>query len=149
MAKISINMAEITSDTPSGSSDTLNRLYSDRIDMLRARVSVLAGRDKALMQMYLRNGSTFSQMARLAGVNEATIARRINKLISRLVDGEYITCLRKRNQLDAMDRCIAKDYFIEGLSQKKIAIKRNITIYCVRKKLHKIQRLVRVTDGAA
>ena len=149
MAKIRINMAELSSDTASGKDDSVNRVYSDRIDMLRARLSVLSGKDKALMQMYLRNGSTFSQMARLAGVNEATIARRINKLVSRLVNGEYITCIRNRNQLDTLERNIARDYFIEGLSQRKIAIKRDITIYCVRKKLQKIQSLVRVSNGAA
>ena len=54
--------------------------YRDRIDMLRSRVNLLIGKDKLLMKMYLENGNSFRQMARLAGVNETCIARRIYKV---------------------------------------------------------------------
>ena len=113
-----------------------------RIDLLRARVDILTGRDRAIMKFYLENGSTFSQMARLAGVNEATIARRIHKLTKRLLDGEYIVCLRNRDKFSAVERAIAKDYFLDGNPQTKIAAKRKISVYRVRKTLNKIQRLV-------
>ena len=66
--------------------------FKDRIDLLRSRVGLLAGRDRALMQIYLDNSGTFSQMAKIAGVNESNIARRIHKLVRRLLDGQYITC---------------------------------------------------------
>ncbi|MFH1369932.1 MAG: hypothetical protein ABII09_01390 [Planctomycetota bacterium] len=55
--------------------------FADRIDLLRCRAELLTGRDRALVQMYLDNAGTFSQMARLAGVNEANVARRIHKVI--------------------------------------------------------------------
>jgi len=114
-------------------------VYADRIELLWARSQILAGKDKALMEMYLKNGSTFRQMARLAGVSEGTIARRVHKLIRRLLDGEYIGCLRKRDQLDSLELAIARDYFLEGLSQKKIALKREVAVYQVRKALKKIK----------
>lgn len=114
---------------------------TDLVELLQARVGILAGRDKALMQMYLTNGSTFNQMARLAGVSEWTIARRIHKLIRKLLGGEYITCLRNRGQLDSLEQAIAKDYFLEELSQRIIAAKRNVTIYRVRKAVKKMRSL--------
>ena len=114
-------------------------IYADQIELLRARAQILGGKDKALMEMYLKNGSTFSQMARLAGVSEATISRRVHRLVRRLLDGEYIRCLRKQGQLDSLEQSIARDYFIEGLSQKKIALKRAVTAYQVHKTLKKIK----------
>lgn len=120
--------------------------HRDRIDLLRSRVSLLAGRDKLLMTMYLENGNTFYQMAKLVGVNEATIARRIHKLMRRLIAGEYITCLRNRDKFTKPEMDIAKDYFLLGVSIRKIAAKRHCSYYRVRETLKEIQQLVR-TDS--
>ena len=121
--------------------------YRDRIDLLRSRVSLLTGKDRLLMTMYLENGNTFRQMARLAGVNEASIARRIYKVTKRLIDGEYITCLKNRDKFTGSEMAVAKDYLLLGLSQRKISIKHNCSIYRIRKILKKIQQLVRVSDS--
>jgi len=119
--------------------------YRDRIDLLRSRVNLLTGKDKLLMTMYLENSNSFRQMARLAGVNESCIARRIYRLIKRLLDGEYITCLRNRDKFSKRELAIAKDYFLLGLSMKKIAVKRRRSYYRVRETLKKIQRLITIT----
>jgi predicted DNA-binding protein YlxM (UPF0122 family) len=121
--------------------------YRDRIDLLRSRVGLLTGKDKMLMTMYMENGNSFRQMARLSGVNEANIARRIHKVTKRLINGEYITCLRNRDKFDRGELDIAKDYFLAGLSMKKIAKKRDCTYYCVRKTLKKIQGLIKIADS--
>ncbi len=116
----------------------------DRIDLLRSRVNLLTGRDRLLMIMYLDNANTFRQMARLAGVNEANIARRIHKIIKRLIDGEYITCLRNRQMFNGTEMLIAKQYFLLGWSIRKIAGEQSLSYYGVRKSLKKIQHLVQV-----
>ncbi len=130
------------------STSTAKIAYRDRIDMLRSRVSLLSGKDRLVMTMYLENGNTFRQMARLAGVNETSIARRIYKVTKRLIDGEYITCLRNRDKFTRTEMGVAKDYFLAGLSQRKIAVKRSCSIYRVCKILRKIQRLIRPTETA-
>jgi len=119
--------------------------YRDRIDLLRSRVNLLTGKDRLLMTMYLENSNSFRQMARLAGVNESSIARKIHRVTKRLIDGEYITCLRNRNKFSKTEMAIAKDYFLLGLSMKKIAGKRRRSYYRVRETLKKIQRLVTIT----
>jgi len=121
--------------------------YRDRIDLLRSRVNLLTGKDKLLMTMYLENSNSFRQMARLAGVNETRIARRIHKVTKRLIDGEYITCLRNRNKFTKTEMAIAKDYFLLGLSMKKIAGRRRRSYYRVRETLKKIQRLVTIVNS--
>lgn len=120
----------------------------DRIDLLCSRVSLLTDKDKLLMTMYLKNGNTFRQMARLAGVNESTIARRIHKITKRLIDSEYIMCLRNRDKFTRTELGIARDYFLGGLAIRKIATKRHLTYYRVRETLKKIQQLVRTINGA-
>ena len=116
--------------------------YRSRIELLRSRAEMLAGRDKLLMTMYLDNGNTFRQMALLAGTSEASIARRIHRVTKRLIDSKYITCIRNRDRFTGAEMMVAKDYFLLGLSIRKIAAKRQRSFYGVRKTLKGIQRLI-------
>ena len=118
--------------------------FEDRIDMIRSRAELLKGRDRALIEMYLDKQGTFSQMARLAGVNEANVARRIHKLIRRLLDGQYITCLHYRDKFTEEQIEMARDYFVDGLSMREIADRHEITYYSVRRTMKQIQRLTAV-----
>jgi hypothetical protein len=122
----------------------INNACRERIDILRNRAEQLTGKDRLIMTMYLDNANTFRQLARLAGVNEVTLARRIHRITKRLMDGAYITCLHNRNQFTGLEMKIARDYFLAGLGQRKIAKKRKCTRYQVLKTLRKIQRIVRV-----
>ena len=119
-----------------------------KIDLLRSRVGLLTGKDRALMQIYLDNSGTFSQMAKIAGVNEANIARRIYKLVRRLLDGQYITCLRNRDKFTQEQIEMARDYFVDGLPMGEIADRHEITYYEVRKTMKKIQQLTSVPASA-
>ena len=117
----------------------------DRIDLLRGRAGLLTGKDGALMQMYLNGTGTIGQMARLAGVNEANVARRIHKLVRRLLDGQYIACLRSRDKLTQEQIEMARDYFVDGLPMSEIAWRHDTTYYTVRQTMRKIQRLTSVS----
>lgn len=145
--EVGLTMKKIHANIPQ-STLTAKNACRDRIELLRSRASLLTGKDKLLMTMYLENGNSFRQIAQLTGVNEACIARRIYKVTKRLLDGEYITCLRNRDKLTKTEMGIAKDYFLSGLSTKKIAKKHDSTYYRVRKTLKKIQRLVTTIETA-
>ena len=116
--------------------------YRSKIDLLRSRVELLTGKDRLLLTMYLDKGNSFRQMAQLAGVNETIIARRIRKLIKRLTDGQYITCLRNADRFTQTQMAIAMDYFLIGLSMKRIARRRRRTYYCVRQNLKHIKEII-------
>jgi transposase-like protein len=118
--------------------------FDGRLDIIRSRVGLLAGKDRAIMQMYLDNSGTFRRMARLARVNEANVARRIHKLVRRLLDGQYITCLRSRHKFTGEQICIARDYFVDGLPMSKIAEKQRVSYSEVRQTMKKIQRITSV-----
>jgi len=114
----------------------------DRIDLLRSRLYLLTGKDKLLMTMYLEYGNSFRQISRLTGTCDTIVARRIRRLMKRLINGQYINCLRNRSHFTKAEMAIAKDYFLTGLSMKKIATKQHLTYYRVRETLKKIQRVI-------
>ncbi|MEE9370955.1 MAG: hypothetical protein V3W45_05730 [Sedimentisphaerales bacterium] len=134
MKKIHVNISQTTLEA--------EKRRRDELDLLRSRLHLLNGKDKVLMTMYLENGSSFRQIARLAGVSDTSIARRINILTERLTDGEYITCLRNRDKFTRDQMTIAKDYFLVGLSMKEIAVKRRWSRYHVRETIIKIKSIL-------
>lgn len=121
-------------------------VYRDRVELLRDRVKLLAGKDKVLMTMYLKNGNSCRQMARLAGVNQANIGRRIRKIAQKLIDGEYIRCLQNRKKLTGFEMVVAKDHFLRGLSIKQIAVNRGRSYYGLRKIVKQIRHVIETAD---
>ena len=120
-------------------------LHRGQMERLQSRLGLLSGKDKVLMTMYIVNGNSFRQIARLRGVSETSIARRIHQISERLTEGEYLRCVRNRDKLNRRQMVIARDYFLTGLSIKGIADKRSLSMYAVRKELYKIRNLIRET----
>ena len=120
--------------------------HRDTIELLRSRVNLLSGRDKLLMTMYMENGNSFRQMARLLGINDRWVSRRIRRLIQRLLDNRYIICIRYRDRFTTDQLAIAKDYFLHGLSIKKVARKKGRSYYHIREAVKQIQQLVKAIE---
>ncbi len=117
-----------------------------RVEVLRSRVELLSGMDKVIMTMYLVNGNTFRQIAQLMGVHETNVSRRILRLIKRISDGGYITCLRNRARFSREELDIAREYFLLGWSMNRIARERAMTYYRVRGMIHRIQGVVKAVE---
>lgn len=139
MKTIHANMAEMDAQTQGP--------YRDEIELLRSRVSLLTGKDKLLMTMYLENHNSFRQIAQLTGVSEARIARKIHRLTKRLLGSEYILCLRHRHRFTKAEMGIARDYYLLGLSRKATAQEHHCSDYQVRKMLRRVQQLLRAEQG--
>lgn len=114
-----------------------------QMEVLQNRLELLSGRDKLLMTMYITNGNSFRQIARLRGVSETSVARRIHQITQRLTDGEFLICVRNREKLNRRQMAVARDYFLTGLPIKQIAGKRGMSVYAVRKELAGIRNLIR------
>ena len=111
-------------------------------EILRNRLDLLDGDERTLMKMYVEAGSSFRQMARLAGVNEVTVARRVRSTTRRLVSGRYLECLRHRKELTDTELKIAKDYYLKALPIKNISANRGWTYYRTQRAIAKIRRLL-------
>ena len=77
----------------------------------------------------------------IAGVNEATVARRIARISKRLMDATYIMCLRNSDILGEENVEIARDLLVRGMSQHQIARRRNVSLYRVRKVMAEVRRI--------
>jgi len=117
-------------------------LHRGRIELLKSRLNLLNGTDKLLMTMYIKHGNSIRQIARIRCASEASIARRIRAVSERLADGPYIDCLRCRDKLTARQLAVAKDYYLMGLSIRRIAAKRRWSYYRVREVLGEIQSII-------
>jgi predicted DNA-binding protein YlxM (UPF0122 family) len=134
MKRVHENIAEQTNSTKGR--------HRGGIELLRSRLNLLSGTDKLLMTMYIEHGNSIRQIARIRGVSETSIARRIHAISKRLTDGPYIECLRKRNKLTRRQLSIAKDYHLMGLSMRQIATKRRWSYYSVRETLIEIRGIL-------
>jgi predicted DNA-binding protein YlxM (UPF0122 family) len=112
------------------------------IELLRSRLGLLSGTDKLLMTMYIQHGNSIRQIARIRGASETSIARRIRAISKRLADGPYIDCLRCREKLTNLQLAVAKDYYLMGLSIRRIAANRRWSYYRVRDVLIEIRNVL-------
>ena len=120
--------------------------HRGQVDLLLSRLHLLEGRAKVMMKMHFEKGNSFRQMARLLGVSESSVARRIHRISSRLLDGRYIACLRNRDRLSSDQMSVAKDYFLRGLSQSKIAEKKRWSLYRVGRTIREIESVIARTQ---
>ncbi len=111
-------------------------------EFLRGRAESLGSEDRALILMYLEGRGSVGQIAKLSGVDESTIRRKVGVIMRRLVGGLYATCLRGRLQLSRLEMAIARDYLARHYSQKAIASSRGVSIYRVRKAIDKVERMI-------
>jgi len=121
---------------------SIKDLCRGRMELLAGRLNLLSGTDKLLMTMYIQHGNSIRQIARIRGVSETRIARRIRAISKRLANGPYIDCLRCRGKLTSRQLAIAKDYYLMGLSIRRIAAKRHCSYYRVRDTLIEIKSIV-------
>jgi predicted DNA-binding protein YlxM (UPF0122 family) len=134
-------MVNICVEIPDRTSNIKNE-FRERNDLLSDRLRLLGGTDRLLMTMYLRNGNSFRQIARLTGISNVSVARRINKVKNRLLDNTYIICLQNRDKFTGMELRVAKDYFVSGVSLRKIMPKHKISYHYAWTIVNKIKRTV-------
>ena len=113
----------------------------ERVELILSRADLLDESDRTLIRMYIENNNSFRQIANLCRVNEATVSRRIKRIIDRLGNDGIETALTRPGKLTRRQRRIACDYFVRGLTAKKIACKYNISYYSVLKTINVVRKL--------
>lgn len=112
------------------------------LELVQGRTNMLTGEDRSLLKMYIEKGTSFAEMARLAGTGEQRIARRVRRIVGRLIDGRYVNCVRRPGKLNIEELGVSRDYFLTGLPLKSIAAKRGLTYHRARKTLKRVRRIL-------
>lgn len=110
-------------------------------EMLRLRAPLLVGEDRLLMSLYLEDGHSVREIARLIGANPSTVARRIRKIAQRLIDETYSVCLENKSAFSGPELAIVRDHFLRGLSFAQIGRKHGTSYYRVRTTVLKARKL--------
>ena len=121
-------------------------VQQDRMDRLRAQSYLLSDKDRTLLAMYLDAGSSVRQIARLTAMSPSTISRRIRRIIHRLLNDIYSVCLRHRHRFSDLELAIARDYFIRGLSARRISRQYDVSYYSVLTAIAKARGFARARD---
>jgi transposase-like protein len=120
-------------DSRKASSATCGMLENrNSSEILWTRMHLLSGRNRALLQMYLEHGNNFCQIASLTGMSPTSVARKIRRIIRRLMDDTYILCLAHRDDFTGRELAMIKDYFVRGLSMARISHAHGVTFYRTR-----------------
>ena len=126
------------------SKQNLKDIRNDRthIELLRSRLDLLDGKDKLIMTLFLENGYSFFKISQVTDMCRTSIARRINRLIKKLLKGKYLTCIQNCDKFNRYQMAIAKDYFLRGLSIREITKKRHRSVYHVRETIFQIKSIL-------
>jgi hypothetical protein len=119
----------------------------DIVELLRARLDFLKGEDRALLKMYLDAGSSFYQLAKLAGMNRSTVSRRIHRMIRRLSDETYPVCQANPQTFDEQELAIIRDHFARGLSLNRICRDHKLGSYRARRTVEKARQFARQAES--
>lgn len=102
------------------------------LDRFSTRIDLLSDEQKMFVRLFL-GAQNFRSIATMAGVNEATIARRLKKIADRISSNNFITALSQNSSITGEKMEILKDYFVNALPMARIAKDRNLSRYRVRK----------------
>jgi DNA invertase Pin-like site-specific DNA recombinase len=102
----------------------------DIFESIPGRIELLREQDRAFVNLFL-SAQKFRNIALTAGVNEATIARRLKKIAARLTSNDFVQALSKGVGLDEIK--ILRAYFIDGVSKPQIARQNNLSYHVVQK----------------
>lgn len=117
-----------------------------QLEQLRSKAALLTRDDRLLITMYLDNGNSFRQISHLTGVNEVTIARRIEKIIHRLRNEHFDAALKNRAKLTRRQMKVACDYFLRGVSIRQLKTKYRMSYHQVYQILKSVRELNRNTN---
>jgi len=111
-------------------------------DLILHRLSWLEEQDRLLLELVYEKGLSYRQIARLTGIRESSISRRVRKLTGRLLNRTYSLCLLHRSELSPMQLCIARNRYVLGKSRRDIACQLRITLYSVDRHLQRLEKIL-------
>lgn len=103
----------------------------DTFEKLAARVELLDEEQRLLIRLF-QAGQSYRAIAIMAGANEATIARRLRKIVRRISDDRFIAALSSENTQELQMK-ILKEKFINGKTVRQIAKNTGLSKYEIRK----------------
>ena len=101
-------------------------------EKLSTRVDMLPEQQRTFVRLF-QSTQKYRPIAKTAGVNEGTIARRLKRIAEQISSNNFIAALSQNGSLPCETMEILKDYFVGDQPMIRIAKNRNVSCYKVRK----------------
>ncbi len=116
------------------------RLRLDEHRQIKAGCQLLTGRDKVLIELYLKGDVDYTQLSKLLGLSRSTIYRRIRQLIKILL-GRTDDTAPIQDTLTPVQVAVVRMAVVERLKASQIALKTGLSYY----RVHKICKTIGLT----
>ncbi|MCD4830781.1 MAG: hypothetical protein K8R02_03110 [Anaerohalosphaeraceae bacterium] len=116
-----------------------------RLEAFSSRIPYLPKHEYQLIRIFL-SGCTFSQIAVMANVLPATVARRIAKIVSRLSGTNYMCALRFNKEFNFEQMDILRAHFVEGLSVAEMSRQSGKSRAYITKTIVQLEMIVKEED---
>ena len=120
-----------------------NRLGANP-EVLTRRTYLLAPGDCDLMEAVLLRGQSAAGLARATGACPRAVLRRVRTLARRMTSRTFMQAARAMQHMSEQDAYMARLHFCQGLSQRELCQRLNLTAHTVRRRLDLVAAQVRV-----
>jgi len=115
-------------------------------EKLRMRLDLLEGKERSMLELYLEHNASYSRLAELTGMSERYLARKVRRLLRRLLSEEYVSIVRHKKLFGTKTLEVAYDRYILGMSVRSISKKRNLSRYRVNNRIRWLQEWLNNND---
>ena len=106
---------------------------------LMGRIEMLPDQDRALMEAVLVRGASAEVAARMVGAKSCVIRARVRRLSRRISSYDFVEVVRSLPYLHADDALMARLFYCEGLSQRRIGWRLGLSPHLVRRRLDRVR----------
>ena len=110
----------------------------ERDELVRLRLNWLKPQDRGLLDMYLNQNVSLSQLSQVSGLSRSTVRRRLRDQMDRLLSEDYARILRQRDILPDDFLAAAYDRLLLGLGYRRIAERQKMTEWQARRLVQRI-----------
>ena len=100
----------------------------DLFEVFETSVDMLSVEQITLVRFF-QNTPIYRVIAKMAGVNEATIARRLKKIARRISSDDFTAALSLKDDVPPEKIKIIRNHFVNGMSARAIAKNTGLSYY--------------------
>jgi DNA-binding CsgD family transcriptional regulator len=114
----------------------------ENAEQICRRLDWLDKPDRLLLEMVYEQGLSLRKTAALLHRSPSTVTRRICTLLKGLFSREYQLCLQSRSRLTPLQMNIARQYYVQKKSRRRIAQFHRISLYAVQRQLRQVKAVI-------
>ena len=121
---------------------TGTRLPRDE-EVLKGRAKLLSEEDQLLVEAVLVRGQSAAFTARLMGASPRSIRNRVRRICRHLTSRRFLDAARAMPYLEPDDGELARLWFCEGVSQRQLCRRLDLTVHELRKSLESLRAQIK------